>query len=123
MPGLQDLLLLRQLQDQADPVRSAFQSLADGVGLGIEEARAAQKQKKELEQQNALLMSRINSEGDATNSSKTTRIVHKTDLATGQMSAPLQSLSPAEMKAQKEMDMIGGFEDAVRSGMSVEDLS
>jgi len=46
MPGLQDLLLLRQLQDQANPMRSAFQSLADGVSIGIEETRNIQKQKK-----------------------------------------------------------------------------
>lgn len=46
MAGLQDLLLLRQLQDAQDPFRSAFQSFADGVGKGIEEGRKAQMKKK-----------------------------------------------------------------------------
>ena len=46
MAGLQDLLLLRQLQEQSDPVRTAFRSLAKGVSTGIEEAQAEQKKKR-----------------------------------------------------------------------------
>jgi hypothetical protein len=46
MPGLQDLLILRQLQNEADPTFSAFQALAQGVGTGIETARVEAKAKK-----------------------------------------------------------------------------
>jgi ribosome-associated translation inhibitor RaiA len=47
--SLRELLLLRQLQDQSDPVRSAFTQLAEGVNRGIQTAREEQKKQKEID--------------------------------------------------------------------------
>ena len=44
--SLQDLLLLRELRNQADPFRSGMQALAQGVGAGIEAQREEAKAKK-----------------------------------------------------------------------------
>jgi len=51
MSGLQDLLMLRQLRDQADPFKSAMQSLAQGVGQGIETARTEAKASRKQQEQ------------------------------------------------------------------------
>ena len=56
MPGipinsLQDLLILRELKNQADPFRSAVGALAQGVAAGIEEKREEAKLKKQQEEQ------------------------------------------------------------------------
>ena len=59
MAGLQDLLLLRELQDQANPVRSAFQSLAHGVSQGIAQAQEEQKKKRLEEEQFAQSLNRL----------------------------------------------------------------
>lgn len=59
MAGLQDLLLLRELQDQANPVRSAFQSLAQGVSQGIAQAQEEQKQKRLEEETFAKNLNRL----------------------------------------------------------------
>ena len=48
--SLQDLLLLRELQDQADPFKSGLKALAQGVQSGIETQReeaAAEKARQE----------------------------------------------------------------------------
>ena len=51
--NLQDLLLIRELKNRANPTFSAFKSIADGVALGISEAQEAAKLKKQQEEKNA----------------------------------------------------------------------
>ena len=57
MPGiqinsLQDILMLRELKNQANPTYSAMKALADGVAGGIEEERAKKKQTKAMAEHN-----------------------------------------------------------------------
>lgn len=118
MPGLQDLLLLRQLQDQADPVRSAFQSLADGVSRGIEEAREAQKQKKATEEKNADTLKQWETMNTAGG-----KLIPKLSLKEdGTYSITASTPSTSEIKSQYELDTEKKFIEDIQGGVDGREL-
>lgn len=54
--SLEDLLLINKMNEQANPTFSAFQSLANGISVGMEEER---QRKKQVQQENEYLQRQI----------------------------------------------------------------
>lgn len=99
MAGLQELLMLRELQDQANPVKSAFQSFAQGISQGIETARQEQKQRRVVQENIDKLM------GDRPNTDKF-KMDESIDLETGKISRTLKRKSQADIKTDLEIDKL-----------------
>jgi hypothetical protein len=78
MAGLQDLLMLQQLQQRTNPLYA----LAEGVSRGIEEGRQEAKQKKESQNQLNLFLKMNDSENQNTNSNKIQSTIIKPTITT-----------------------------------------
>ncbi len=126
MSGLQDLLILRELQDQADPFRSALQSLATGVGQGLEDAREEQKKKRALNEQNARVLKLADKfQGNNTNARKMDVSLQQ-DLVTGEVKAVARTESSAtratRIKNEREVKKAEDFQAGIQAGMATEEL-
>lgn len=126
MAGLRELLVLRQLQDQADPVRSAFQSLAEGVAVGIENERQLQLEKRkrhELNEESMKLATQFNN----TNSNKIGGLIPSVKIQEGVATTTFRSPTPSENialeQSQLEKNIINQQNAFVRGDITFQDLS
>ena len=106
MPGLQDLLLLRQLRDQADPFKSAFASLAQGVSEGIETGIAEQKAKKKKLEDNEMAITSYSRAKGSTNASKAAELIPKlTQKADGTLEYTATTPTPSQTALRRKTEL------------------
>ena len=114
--GLQDLLMLRQMREQADPFRQGLRALAAGVSQGLEAGRAEQKAKKALAEEKAAFLELARGKEGNTNSNVITKISFdpKSGLST-KMSIPTEKEKLDRQKLELEIGDLQ-FEEKTRLG-------
>lgn len=111
MPGipinsLQDLLVLRELKNQANPTYSAMQALSQGVAAGIAQKQEEAKKKKEESER----LSKIQSMIGKTNSNKIKTMIDKE----GGVSYTIEPTEQDNLKIQREERLIRKQEDTLK---------
>jgi len=112
--SLQDLLLLRELRDQADPFKSGIKALAQGVSAGIAERQEEAKANKQREA-NFAQFSKI-----AENNTNSGKLIKKLSIEplTGKTKFSLSLPTEAEKKIQRESKIDEDFRLAVKENKS-----
>ena len=131
MPGirinsLQDLLLLRELKNQANPTYSAMNALAQGISQGIAEEQEKKKKNKEYQENLQRALNLPETFGGAGENTQAGKLYKHTSInpITGETNVVYKSQSPetavqkaTRIKTEAETQQAGAFQDAVKSGV------
>ena len=110
MASLQDLLLVRELRDQADPFRSGLRALAQGVATGIEEQRQGQLLKKRNQEAMDLVL------GGNDRGNTSSEIIKSFKIENGEVMSTIRSATESEKKIIREEQIAKDFSAGVRNG-------